>query len=141
MSASSPDPITFSLANSVKELNRMSMVLDDMRAAWELAHHVVLQLNLALDELFTNVVTHGLDNGIQKEIVFTIELRDRELEITMCDEGAPFDPTKPADPDFTTPLAEKEIGGLGIFLARQYTDSIRYKRENDRNYTTLTKQI
>lgn len=137
----SRQPVRFNLANSLTELDRLSAKLEQIGETWGLAPKVILQLNLALDELFTNMVNYGLDKDSHKQMVFTIQLRNGVIEIIMCYEGKPFDPTESSAPDFDVPLKEKEIGGLGIFLVRQYTDSIDYRREKGKNIVTLTKTI
>jgi len=137
----SPAPITFSLETTLTELDRLSGELERMGEVWDLAPAVILQLNLALDELFTNVVDYGIEPGDRSQVDFTIQLRNNQLEIIICDEGKPFDPTISVDPDLTIPPMDKKIGGLGIFLVRQYTDSIDYRRDNGKNIITLTKTI
>lgn len=134
-------PVTFSLANSLSELDRLNAQLEEIGKAWKLSPKLILQLNLALDELFTNVVNYGLDTDSQQRVVFTILYRNDVLEIVMSDAGKAFDPTEPADPDFDIPLEDKEIGGLGIFLVRKCCDTISYIRENGKNIVTLTKKI
>ncbi|HAP49744.1 MAG TPA: ATP-binding protein, partial [Porphyromonadaceae bacterium] len=52
----------------------------------------------------------------------------------------PFDPTAIPDVDPTLPVEERPIGGLGIFMMRQLTDSINYKRLDEHNVTRLRKK-
>lgn len=134
-------PIRFTLENSLSELERLTEHLDRVKDEWQLKDQFILQLNLALDELFTNIVSYGYDSEPKQLISFTLAYSPDEIEITMCDNGKPFDPTIPDDPDMEVPLDKKEIGGLGIFLARQYTDTLDYRRENDQNIVILTKKI
>lgn len=134
-------PITFILENSLSELNRLSEMLDKIGEQWQLPGKALLQLNLVLDELFTNVVSYGFEKESTHQVRFTIQFHADEVQITMCDDGKPFDPTLPANPDFKLPIEDKEIGGLGIFLIRQYTDEVDYKREHEQNIVTLTKKI
>jgi anti-sigma regulatory factor (Ser/Thr protein kinase) len=35
------------------------------------------------------------------------------------------------------PLAEKQVGGLGIHLVREMMDELEYRRENDKNLLIL----
>ena len=134
-------PIRFTLANSLSELERLTEHLELAKKEWRLTDKFILQLNLALDELFTNIVSYGYDSEPEQLITFTLAFHQDEVAITMCDNGKPFDPRIPEDPDMEIPLDEKEIGGLGIFLARRYTDTLDYRRENDQNIVTLTKKV
>ena len=133
--------ISFSLSNSLSELERLSEHLDSIGEKWSLPGKIILQLNLALDELFTNVVSYGLDSEPGQQINFTIALRDDEIRIVVSDGGQSFDPTQAPDPDLNLPLDDQPVGGLGIFLMRQYTDNMEYRRENEKNIVTLTKKF
>ncbi len=134
-------PIRFTLENSLSELEQLTKQLETVKKEWQLTDQFILQLNLALDELFTNIVSYGYDSEPKQLISFTLAHKRDAIEITMCDNGKPFNPTIPDDPDMEVPLDEKEIGGLGIFLARQYTDTLDYRREDDQNIVILTKRI
>jgi len=129
------------LDNSLTELERLNEMLEQFNKEWQLSDTLVLQLNLVLEELFTNAVCYGYEDDSKQQIDFIFLLRDDEVQITMCDNGRPFDPTAPDDPDLKEPLSDKQIGGLGIFLARQYTDTLDYRREGNKNIVTLTKKI
>ncbi|HWQ14009.1 MAG TPA: ATP-binding protein [Roseiflexaceae bacterium] len=81
---------------------------------------------LSVDELVTNIVLHGYRGGPG-----TIEVQVRPvgdaLEITLRDEAPVFDPTRVPAPDTTLPLELRPSGGLGIHLARHFTDSIAHR--------------
>ena len=133
--------ITFSLAGSLSELDRLSDMLKMVGERWNLSPKAVLQMNLALDELFTNVVSYGIDNQAHQQVSFSLDYCDGIIRIVVTDSGRPFDPTSAPDPERNVPLEKHPIGGLGIFLIRQYTDKIEYRRENEKNIVTLTKKI
>ena len=57
------------------------------------------------------------------------------------DTGMPFDPTKMADPDIQAKAEDRSIGGLGIYMIKQSTDSVSYERKDDMNVLTMTKVI
>ena len=137
----SDNQISFSLDNSIKELDKLSLELESAGRRWQLAPKIVLQLNLALDELFSNVVSYGFDKDSAQQVDMTLELSGDQIRATMVDNGLPFDPTKPLDPELSLPLEEKNIGGLGIFLARQYVDDLQYRREGEKNIIILVKKI
>jgi anti-sigma regulatory factor (Ser/Thr protein kinase) len=133
--------ITFSLAGSLSELDRLSDKLKMVGDQWNLNEKTVLQMNLALDELFTNVVSYGIDSQGHQQISFSLDHCGEKIIIVVTDNGKPFDPTRAPDPDLDLPLDKQPVGGLGIFLMRQYTDEIEYRRENEKNIVTLTKKI
>jgi anti-sigma regulatory factor (Ser/Thr protein kinase) len=65
----------------------------------------------------------------------------RELTFQIKDKGIPFDPLKKPDPDITLSAEEREIGGLGIFIAKQTMDTLTYAYENGENILTMIKKI
>lgn len=134
-------PVRFVLHNDLSELDRLADMLDVVKNQWRLTDKFIMQFNLVLDELFTNVVNYGFEHESDEQIEFILNLDDDEVQATISDSGRPFDPTKPEDPDPDVPLEEKQVGGLGIFLARQFTDTLDYNREDNKNITTLTKKI
>jgi serine/threonine-protein kinase RsbW len=139
-SSMSDKQISFTLGNSISELDKLSAELESVGRRWQLAPKIVLQLNLVLDELFTNVVSYGFDNNSAQQVDLTLKLSDDHIQATMVDSGRPFDPTKPPDPELDLPLEEQDIGGLGIFLARKYVNDLQYRREGEKNIITLVKK-
>ena len=65
----------------------------------------------------------------------------RTVTFRMTDRGVPFDPLKKPDPDITLSAEEREIGGLGIFIAKKTLDSICYAYENGENILTMIKKL
>ncbi len=93
------------------------------------------RLRLAVDELATNVITHGYEEaGLDGTIDLWAEIDDEHLTIHMEDTGSPYDPTETPTPDnLDDPLEERGVGGLGVFLAMRGVDALRYERIGDRN--------
>ena len=59
----------------------------------------------------------------------------------MTDRGVPFDPLQRPDPDVTLSVEDREIGGLGIFIAKKTMDSVTYAFEQGENSLTMTKNM
>ena len=98
------------------------------------------QIDIALDELFSNVAHYAYGEDVGKVWVEACSLAgERGISITLEDEGVPFDPLAHEDPDVTLGVAERSIGGLGIFLVRRTMDDMRYERRGDRNRLTITR--
>jgi anti-sigma regulatory factor (Ser/Thr protein kinase) len=57
--------------------------------------------------------------------------------LRLSDSGKAFNPLECNTPDITLPPEERSIGGLGVFLAEKYTDSMEYERCDGRNILTL----
>ena len=135
------EPIRFTLVNSLSELEKITDHLEAAGQQWELSNKIVIQLNLILDELFTNFVTHGCTDEFGHEITIELVKNDDEVAVTIIDDGCPFDPTSKEDPVLDVPLEEKELGGLGVFLVRQYGDNMTYEWRDNKNVVKFTKNI
>ncbi len=98
----------------------------------------VYRLALAVDEIATNIITHGYEEqGLSGEIKVSIEWTDQRLTVVLEDTGTAYDPrtrTLPTAEDLDLPLEDREIGGLGIFLALQGVDCFDYQRSDNVNH-------
>lgn len=101
-------------------------------------------VNVALDELLTNTLSHGLagrEGGQGGEVTVDVELRADRVSVTLTDDGRPFDPFDLATPDTALTVEERQIGGLGIHLVRKMMDEVSYQRRADRNVVVLVKHL
>jgi serine/threonine-protein kinase RsbW len=84
-------------------------------------------LELAVDEAVTNIIEHGYA-GRSGEIEIEVRRTVEGCLVCLRDQAPPFDPTQLPEPDVTLPLAQRPVGGLGMFLVRRLMDAVRYQR-------------
>lgn len=99
-------------------------------------------VQLALQEMVTNVLRHayGLDERGPIEVAF--DLQDEALEIELRDRGPAFDPLSfRRQRDEAVDAAPTEVGGFGIEIARAVMDDVSYVREAGWNCLRLTKRL
>lgn len=108
-------------------------------AAANLDQKATYRLRLAIDEVATNIVVHGYEEaGLQGSIDIWAEIDDTDLRIVLEDVAMPFDPRQASPPkDIDSPLEERQIGGLGIFLALRSVDELIFERIGDHNRNTF----
>lgn len=96
---------------------------------------VLAQINVAVDEVFSNIVGHS---GATETV---IECEAREGFVTLCfiDDGIPYDPTEQPEPDITLCAEQRQIGGLGIYVLKKTMDEINYEYSGGRNRLTIIK--
>jgi anti-sigma regulatory factor (Ser/Thr protein kinase) len=70
-----------------------------------------------------------------------LRLSGQELNVTIADTGAPFNPLNAPPPDLTSNLVDRPIGGLGIHLVRSLMNSVEYEREGGENRLRLRKDL
>ena len=103
-----------------------------------------MRVELGLEEVFINVVTHGLVGADPEAARVTVDLclADGRLELAIEDPGPPFDPLHLGVPvDTTSGMETRHLGGLGIHLVRTLLDDVRYERRGDRNRLTMTARL
>ena len=130
------------LRNDLPELRRLALAVEGFFARYDLPSDEGARMVLALDELVTNVMHHG-GSAAQPvaEIEVSLDLAGDRVVAVIRDAGRPFNPLTMPEPDIGAPLEARPIGGLGIHLARQLMDVIRYRRDGDRNCLTLVKVL
>ncbi len=101
------------------------------------------RLALAVDEIATNIVTHGYaEAGREGTVGVTTSADDDRLTVTLEDNGVAFDPTSAPQPNLTQPVDERKVGGMGVYLAIRGVDGFRYQRvgTTNRNIFIMNRQ-
>ena len=97
---------------------------------------------VAIEEVFVNVAHYAYPDGEgDMSLHIGFDNKSRVITFRMTDKGVPFDPLTKPDPDITLSAEEREIGGLGIFIAKKTMDSLSYSYENGENILTMIKKI
>ena len=96
---------------------------------------------LALEEMFSNIVSYGFEDDREHEIHMEIEVSADVLIMKIRDDGRPFNPTEYSSPNLGKPLEEREMGGLGINLVRHIIDEWEYKSEKGKNILTMKRRL
>jgi serine/threonine-protein kinase RsbW len=135
----SSEKISFELKNCLSETGKLCHCIEDIAQSLGLAKKDVFAINLALEELFTNIVSYGYSDADEHRINIYCALEDRALVIRIEDDGDPFNPVEAAPPDFNCPLEESKIGGLGIHLVKKMMDDVTYERMNEKNIIVMKK--
>jgi anti-sigma regulatory factor (Ser/Thr protein kinase) len=93
-------------------------------------------VDLALEELFTNVVKYGRSRADVR-----IEIRGIAggVEVTLTAEDVDdFDATQAPPVDTTLPIELRQPGGLGLHLIRQLVDAIEYEYQGAQRRSRVT---
>ena len=121
-------------------LSVLAEAVERFAAAESLSGVVSGKLKLVLDELVTNSISYGLQDVAEPHLELRLAgVGGRDvLEAVLEDNGPAFDPFSDAPvPDTTLALDERPIGGLGVMLVRELTESAGYERIGGMNRITL----
>ena len=101
-----------------------------------------MAISVAVEEIFVNIASYAYSDGTgEASICFDFDENERLMTLVISDEGIPFNPLERDEPDITLSAADRDIGGLGIFITKKTMDTVSYKNENGRNILTMTKKI
>lgn len=106
----------------------------DERATW--------QVQLAVDEAATNVIQHAYDLEHPGDITLGWSCESSRFVITLRDRGRQFDPDSVPAPDISSPLEERQVGGLGLYLITRLMDEVRFDfHPQEGNVLTMVKYL
>ncbi|MBR5795744.1 MAG: ATP-binding protein, partial [Erysipelotrichaceae bacterium] len=126
----------------IESLNDVLGFVEETLESYQCSMKIQTAICVAIEEVFVNVAHYAYpeaEGDMTLQIAF--DEQSREVTFRMLDKGIPFDPLKKPDPDITLSAEEREIGGLGIFIAKKTMDSINYAFENGENILTMTKKL
>jgi len=133
--------ITIQIAADVREIERLNKLVRQFGELHDVPSRTLYAVNLALDELVTNVMLYGFESPEGRKITVRITTAAGELTASVLDDGKAFNPLEAKAPDLNAPLEDRDLGGLGIHLVRSLMDQVSYARENNENVLTVRKRI
>lgn len=101
----------------------------------------IYDVQLAVDEACTNIISHGYANLNPGSIILDLEVDTDKLTVTLTDFGHSFEPSSAPIPNVDAPIEEREMGGFGLFFIQQTMDAMDYEVTEDGNKMILTKYL
>ena len=131
------------LLNQITELDKLALKIEELAEVWNIPMKAVMEINLVLEELFTNVVFYAFEDKESHSILVEFKLIDAHLlQMRFEDDGKPFNLLeKEVGEVFNQTLDERQIGGLGIHFAKEMMKNIAYERCGNNNVVILTKNF
>ncbi len=133
--------VSAEVARDIEALPDVMRLVETFFSATDANPSVRYPVELALEEIFTNLVKY---NAVGKgRIKIDLDLRNDDVIVTVTDFDAPrFDPVADA-PQATVdgPLQTRSVGGLGIHLVKKMMDRIEYSHQNRTGTITLHKRM
>lgn len=128
------------LRNDLSELKRMSEAVSAWCQGNNISSAVEFHVNLALDEIISNVIRYGWKDSGDHQFNVRLSLLNDEVTVEIEDNATPFNPLEAPVPDLDRPLDERPVGGLGIHLVRQVMDGLEYQRQDGKNLVVMRKR-
>ncbi len=131
---------TLTLDASIENVEVVTAFAEEEMEKLEVPMKVRVKINIAIDELFSNIARYAYGD---KTGMVTVQIEDLQdtagIALTFIDQGIPYDPLEKEDPDVTLSAEEREIGGLGIFMAKKSMDDMTYEYKDGQNIVRIIK--
>lgn len=156
---SATQPVSVCVPNHIEQWPSLRRTLHEYGVCTGIEKHTLKKLEIALEEAAVNIISYSHATEIELKIQRSTPdaprnailsnterpsrshtLTERTLNITLTDNGIPFDPTS-SECDTAKVIEERQMGGLGISLLRQITDEQHYQRTDERNQLTIIKYL
>lgn len=126
-------------------LRQVSAWLESQAIAWGLPPDILPRLDLCLNEVVANCVTHGgpqvMDGPLALQLSMASSHDQTLVTLSVADSGRAFDPTAAEPKTQALSLADAVPGGLGLVMMRQSASRLAYRHTGGRNHIDLLFQF
>ena len=125
------------IAGTLKELHNFEQQFNKKLLKIGLRPGVICSLELALEEMVSNIIKHGYKNktGI---IHIEINIEKAEINVLIVDSAKKFNPIEYSKKLLAQTSETNYPTGNGIKLVKGFIDAMSYKRFNDLNILKMT---
>lgn len=132
--------VELAIRNDLSEVGRLADELARLAADYSIANGVLADLQVAADEILSNIIKYGRSGSGQPTITVYLRVLPSEVTMEFVDNGAAFDPQDAPTPATGKGISDRQVGGLGIQFVKALMDSIEYERNDGRNHLRLRKK-
>ena len=129
------------IKNQISELEKVAQFVEEIGEELGLSMELQMNLNPVMEEMVSNVIFYAYPEGEDAEIELLAKSDGKELTFVLSDQGKEFDPTAKEDADLDVNPADRELGGMGIFIVKNIMNKVTYQRLEGKNLLTMTKGI
>lgn len=122
-------------------LARVRELLDELAGDRGLPSADVADMQVALDEVLSNILRNGFGDGLPHRIEITLSVDRGSLIARIEDDCAPFDPLGVPAPNLRLSLKDRPVGGVGIHFVKNLMSEVSYGRSDAHNRLVLRKAL
>lgn len=129
------------IAATLDNLDTVLAFVDQQMENAGCAMKLMAQVDMAVEEIFVNIARYAYHPEVGEASV-RCEAGGEPFQVIVgfADQGRPYNPLEREDPDVTLDAEQRQIGGLGIFMAKKLMDDIQYEFRDGQNILTLRKK-
>ena len=126
----------------IDNLEAVNLFVHKSIKQFEVSKRTLMQLDLIVEEIFVNVASYAYaPNTGSVKILIEAKEEPLTVSLTFIDSGVPYNPLEKSDPDVNLSVDDRQIGGLGIFLTKNFVDDISYQFLDGRNILKIEKYL
>ena len=129
------------IKNQVSELEKVALFIEEIGEELGLSMELQMNLNLVMEEMVSNVIFYAYPQGTEADSELMAKSDGQKLTFVISDQGREFDPTTKGDTDLSVNPAERDLGGMGIFIVKNIMNEVSYQRLDGKNLLTMTKGL
>ena len=133
-------PFELTVESDLQNLERIAEFVLSAAAELGLDDQQSFEVQMAVDEACTNIIQHAYGPGQPGAIYICCEIEGDDLMVTLRDRGRAFDPSQVPEPDLTSALEERQVGGLGLHFIRKLMDRISFHSGSEGNELRMAKR-
>lgn len=127
---------TITVKPSLETMGDVISFVEDTLADHEVPLKIAMKINIAVDEVYSNIARYSDANKSSVEVVII----NGWVKLTFIDDGKPYDPLEKPDPDITLSAEDRPIGGLGIYMIKKTMDDMSYAYKDGHNVLIIKKK-
>lgn len=131
---------SLTIAGNYQNLTAIGQFVTHWAIESGLDERAVYAVQMAVDEACSNIIEHAYGGEGKGDVELYCRKLDDGLEVTIRDQGHPFDPTAIDAPNIHAPLEERGEGGLGLFLMKELMDEVAFEFSKGGNTLLLVKK-
>lgn len=142
--SSESNVVNLAIKNDIDELSTVFAKVDEFAENVGLAEEHRFAMQLCIEEMLTYIINFGYEDIDEHEIQISLSTKEdgSALLIHIVDDGNEYDPTAGSQGlDLDEMLDSGGLSDLGFHLLEEYVDDIDYKRDNEQNFLTLSRNL
>ena len=101
--------------------------IDNLKEKIRLSDNVYGNILISVTEAVNNAIVHGNKEDKEKKVELFLKQTKKSISFVIKDEGSGFDESKIPDP--TSPKNLDNIKGRGVFLIKNLTDNVKFRKK------------
>ncbi|MFD2230296.1 SpoIIE family protein phosphatase [Alkalimarinus sediminis] len=127
-----------SITSSTEELEKINAYLSKYISHHDLPEHLLLTSQLVAEELIANTIHYGYDDKTGMPISLHLSHNEKEMTLLFVDQAKAFNPLEQGEARLGLPADDEPVGGLGIHLVKEMSNSCEYRYIAGENQFSLT---